>query len=47
MPRPSKKDIKAALEKMREPTTNSDAKPYLVPRVQEKKAPTRIRKKGV
>ncbi|HWD39235.1 MAG TPA: hypothetical protein VG944_10330 [Fimbriimonas sp.] len=50
MDRPSKKDIKAALEKLKNPQnsgTGSDSKGQNAPKLEPRKAENRIRKKGV
>jgi hypothetical protein len=43
----SKKEIKAALDKLKDSTTASEAPQHLVPKLEAKKASVRIRKKGV
>jgi hypothetical protein len=48
MNRPSKKEIRAAIEKLHEPPEGPSEVPYLVPKIEAKKpSKQRIRKKGV
>ncbi|HLK16364.1 MAG TPA: hypothetical protein VKT78_16275 [Fimbriimonadaceae bacterium] len=48
MNRPSKKQIKAALEKLHDTSATPTEVPYLVPKLEAKKSnKNRIRKKGV
>ena len=47
MKRPSKKEIQAAVDKLKEKKEGQAEHDVVVPKVQDKKAPNRIRKKGV